>query len=170
MPRFLLLRRRPSSGVWKTEENCTSKRHTKWEANPSLSELISWPLFFLHQFLRFVLPLLLHHSGKLAIPRDHLFLLLQILYLFLFKCCSTKAIWESLEIVVLYYGGIDMEIAPIISEESWYTICSERICCNLFSAVSFEKLSSSCCNNTAIHWPCRWVDGSQCKCKHWFLF
>ena len=40
------------------------------------------PLFFFHWFLRFVLLLLLHHSGKLAIPRDHL---LQILYLILFK-------------------------------------------------------------------------------------
>ena len=42
-------------------------------------------LFFLHRFLRFVLLLLLHHSGKLAITHDHLFLLLQILHLVLFK-------------------------------------------------------------------------------------
>ena len=43
------------------------------------------PLFFLHQFLRFVLLLLLYHSGKLVIPHDHVFLLLQILHLVLFK-------------------------------------------------------------------------------------
>ena len=48
----------------------------------------SWwhgPLLFLHQFLRFVLLLLLNYSGKLAIPRYYMFLLLQILRLFLFK-------------------------------------------------------------------------------------
>ena len=43
------------------------------------------PLFFLHQFMHFLLLFLLHHSGKLFIPRDHLFLLIQILRLVLFK-------------------------------------------------------------------------------------
>ena len=43
------------------------------------------PVFFLHQFMRFVLLLLLHHSGKLAIPYDHLFLFLQIMHLVLFN-------------------------------------------------------------------------------------
>ena len=42
-------------------------------------------LFFLNQFLRLVILLLLHLSGKLAIPHDHLFLLLNILHLVLFK-------------------------------------------------------------------------------------
>ena len=42
-------------------------------------------LFFLHQFLRFVLILMLHHSGKIAIPYDHLPILLQILHLVLFN-------------------------------------------------------------------------------------
>ena len=42
-------------------------------------------LLFINIFLRFFLLLLLHHSGKIAIPRDHLFLLLQILHLVLFK-------------------------------------------------------------------------------------
>ena len=54
------------------------------------------------------------------------------------SCCSTKARWESLYIVVLSYGGIEMAIGPIISEERWSTICSERIYCNLFLTVSFE--------------------------------
>ena len=35
--------------------------------------------------MHFLLLLLLHHSGKLAIPHDHVFLLLRILYLILFK-------------------------------------------------------------------------------------
>ena len=43
------------------------------------------PLFFLHELQRSVLLLLLHHSGKLAIPHDNLFLLLQIMHLVLFK-------------------------------------------------------------------------------------
>ena len=42
-------------------------------------------LFFLHQFLRLVLLLLLYHSGKIFVPHYHLFLLLQILHLVLFN-------------------------------------------------------------------------------------
>ena len=106
--------------------------------------------------------------------------------------CSTKSSWAYLEIAKLSSSGIEMEIVPIIYEESWYTICSEQSCCNIFSTVSFEKLSSSCCNNAAMiaslpaavwnpslmdgiiwvtcHWPCRWVDGAQCKRKHWSMF
>ena len=48
----------------------------------------SWlhgPLLFIHLFLRLVLLFLLYHSGKIAIPRYHLFLLLLILHLVLFK-------------------------------------------------------------------------------------
>ena len=43
------------------------------------------PLLFIHQFLHFVLLLLLHNSGKLDIPHDNMFLLLHILHLLLFK-------------------------------------------------------------------------------------
>ena len=43
------------------------------------------PLFFLHWFLHFTLLLLLHHNGKLAIPHNHLFLILHIFHLVLFK-------------------------------------------------------------------------------------
>ena len=55
------------------------------EPKPSLSELMTWPAFFLHQFLCLVLLLLLYHSDKIAIPHYHLFLLLKILHLILFK-------------------------------------------------------------------------------------
>ena len=48
------------------------------------------PLLFLHIFLRFVLLLLLHHSGKLAIPHDHLIFLLYILNLVLFKSMQVQ--------------------------------------------------------------------------------
>ena len=40
--------------------------------------------FFLHRFLRLFLLFLLCHSGKIAIPHYHMFLLLQILHLILF--------------------------------------------------------------------------------------
>ena len=42
-------------------------------------------LFFFHQFLCFILLLMFHHSGKLAIHHDNILLLLQILHLVLFK-------------------------------------------------------------------------------------
>ena len=48
------------------------------------------PLFLLHIFLRFFLLLLLHNSGNLAIPHDHLFLCLNILHLFLFKSLQSQ--------------------------------------------------------------------------------
>ena len=43
------------------------------------------PLFYLRWFLRFVLLLMLHNSGKLVIPHDNLFLILHILHLVQFK-------------------------------------------------------------------------------------
>ena len=42
LPRLLLLRGRPSSGVCKTEENCARKGHSEREAKPSLLTLMSW--------------------------------------------------------------------------------------------------------------------------------
>ena len=48
------------------------------------------PLLFLHKFLRFVLLLLLHNSGKLAISHDSLFFILQIMHLVLFKLLYNK--------------------------------------------------------------------------------
>ena len=48
----------------------------------------SWcggPLLFVHRFLCFFLFLLLHNSGKLTITHDHMFLLLNILQVVLFK-------------------------------------------------------------------------------------
>ena len=65
----------------------------------------SWwhgPLLFLHRFMRLVLPLLLHYSGKTAIPNYHLFLLLHIMYLFLFKslqCQGESSIYEDIRVV-----------------------------------------------------------------------
>ena len=46
--------------------------------------------------------------------------------------CSAKASWTSLDISALYFGGIETTILPIISEQSYFTVCSEIICCDLF--------------------------------------
>ena len=43
LPRLLLLRGRPSSGVWKTELNGASKGHAEREPKPSFSALMTWP-------------------------------------------------------------------------------------------------------------------------------
>ena len=80
-PRLLFLRQRPIYRVWKTEEIGSRKGHAERESKPSLLTLMSWPLLFLHRFLR----LLLHNSGKLAIHNDHMLLLIHILHLVLFK-------------------------------------------------------------------------------------
>ena len=67
--------------------------------------------------------------------------------------CSANASWASLE-TVLTSGGIDMAIAAY---HSWGELIYHffgtdllRSIFNLFLTVSFEKLSSSCCSNTAI--------------------
>ena len=85
MPRLLLLRGRPSSWVPKTEEMVQGK--VTLNKNQSLTCRCWWHglMFFLHRFQCFVLLLLLYHSGKLAIPHYHMFLLLQIMHLVLFK-------------------------------------------------------------------------------------
>ena len=62
-----------------------SKGHANDKQNLICLHWWHGPLFFLHKFLRFVLLLMLHHSVKLAIPHVHMFLILQIMHLFLFK-------------------------------------------------------------------------------------
>ena len=138
------------------------------------------PLFFLHQFLRLVVLLLLYHSGK----TPSLIIIYSFLSIFCTSSsssrCSSKTSWSSLEIFLLSSGGLEMEIVIIIPEESWSNIFLERICCYLFLTVSFKTFSSSCCNNVArialfsmagrnpslidgiiwdiglCHWPRRW--------------
>ena len=43
LPILLLLRWRPSFGVWNTEGDGTRKGHAEWEAKPSQSALMTWP-------------------------------------------------------------------------------------------------------------------------------
>ena len=61
---------------------------------------------FYNQYLPFVLLLLLHHSGKLAIPHYHLFFLLQILHLAPFKSLQRQgklSISGDRRVVVWWY-------------------------------------------------------------------
>ena len=108
-------------------------------------------LFFLRRFLKLVLLLMLYHSGKIAIPRYHMFLLLQILHLVLFKLLQLKAAWVSLEISVLSSGVLETEISAYHSwRELIYHLFGTdllRSIFDLFPSVSFEKLFSLCCIN-----------------------
>ena len=77
------------------------------------------PLLFLHQFLRFVLLLLLHHSGKITTP-------MIICYFFSRFCtssssslCSAKASWASMDISTLSSGGIE---TAIVDYHSWWEL------------------------------------------------
>ena len=65
--------------------------------------------------------------------------------------CSNKAIWASLEISVFSSGGIDMEIFAYHSWGEliyhWFVTDLLQSIFDLFFTVSFEELSSLCCNN-----------------------
>ena len=112
------------------------------------------PLFFIHQFLRFVLFLLLHQSGKIAIPHDHLFFLPHILHLILSKSLQLQGelIISGDSQVVLWwavYGNLCLSFlkrADIPFVRNGFV----AIYFNLFFTVSFEKISSLCCNNVAM--------------------
>ena len=133
------------------------------------------PLFFLHRFLRFVLLLLLHHNGKLAIPHNHLFLIIQILHLSLFKLLQRQ--------VELNISG-DSHVFFWWARDGNHCLSSLRrsdlpFFWNLFVAIYFQPLSvSKSCPPFAVtmrrgwyryrwqdkifwdiglcHWPRRW--------------
>ena len=85
LPRLLLLRQHPSSGVWKNEKMVQGQEIMNKKKILPYWRWCHGVLLFLHRFMRFFLLLMLHHSDKIAIPHDHLFLILLILHLFLFK-------------------------------------------------------------------------------------
>ena len=147
------------------------------------------PLFFLHQFLHLVLLLLLHNSGKLAIPHGHMFLLIHILHLILFKSLQRQGdMIVSTDIPVIFWWAIDdnrhlsllgradipfvwngfvaIYFQPIFDCQFWKVVflvmqqCSED--CVVFSGMSAPFKISSCASDL--------VDGAQYKCKIWFVF
>ena len=98
------------------------------------------------------------------------------------SCCSLS----------IYLLASSSSCCFIIVESSPFIMIICSFSSRIFLIVSFEKLSSLCCNNAAsivslsvaglnpplidglyigmCHWPCRWLDGAQCKCKCWFVF
>ena len=107
----------------------------------------SWwhgPLFFLRQFLRLVLLLLLYHSCKIAIPHYHLFLLLQVLHLVLFKSLQRQG---ELSIsgyirVLLWWARYDSRRLSFLKRADLTFL--ERICWNLFLTYFRPSVSKSC--------------------------
>ena len=136
------------------------------------------PLLFLHQFLRLVLLLLLYHSGKIAIPHDHLVLLLQILHLVLFNFMQIQggmSISGDICVVFWWYRyGNCRQLFLKISDLPFFL---ERISCNQFLTYFCHSVSKSCHPGAATmrkllrrywwqvnifryiglcHWPRRW--------------
>ena len=149
------------------------------------------PMFFLNRFLRFVLLLLLHHSGKLTIPHDHLFLLIYNLHLFLFKLLQTQGeLRISGDICVVFwwarYGNFRLSFLrrdnlPFF-RKGFVEICFWPIFDRHFQKVVFvvlQKCVKDCVVIGGRSTPFNisscaidLVDGAQCKCKrkNWFLF
>ena len=99
------------------------------------------PLFFLHQLLRFFLLLMLHHSDKLAIPHGHLFLLLHILHLVLFKFLYSRGeLSISGDSHVVFLWDIDSN-----SRLSFLRIADLSFVWNGFVVIYFLQLVSKSC-------------------------
>ena len=149
------------------------------------------PLLFLHQFLRFVILLMLHHSGKLAIPHDHFFLILQILHLVLFKSLhrqgnlsisrdSRVVFWWARDknrrlsflrranLPFVWNRFVEIYFRPIFKPSILkFVLVVLQQCgkdCVVIGGRSTPFKISSCDIDL--------VDGAQCKCKrkHWFMF
>ena len=112
------------------------------------------PLFFLHKFLRLVLLLRLYHSGKMAIPPYHIFLLLQIMHLVLFKSLQHQGeLGISGDSRSVFWWARDGNRRLSFLKRSdlpFFRNGFVAIYFDLFSSVSFKKLSSWCCNNAAM--------------------
>ena len=79
------------------------------------------PLFFLHLFLLFILLLMLNDSGKLAIPNDHLFLLLHIMHIVLFKSMQRQGkliISGRADIPLVWNGFVEIYFLQSVSKKS----------------------------------------------------
>ena len=111
------------------------------------------PLFFIHRFLRLVLLLLLHHSGKIAIPHYHLFLILQILHLALFK--SLQRLLRS--IFDLFFVHQFRNFVLLVLQQ-----CGDDC---VVIGCRWTPFEISGCSVEL-------VDVAQCKCrrKQWFVF
>ena len=147
-------------------------------------------LLFLHQFHRFVVLFLLHHSGKLAIPHDHLFLLLHILHLFLFELLQRQGklrisgdryvvFWwardgnhclsflRRADLPFFRNGFVEIYFWPIFTRQFRnFILLVLQQCGKDFVVIGGRSIHfeiSGCAIDL--------VDGAQCKCKHkcWFF-
>ena len=147
-------------------------------------------LLFLHQFMRFVLLLLLHHSGKLAIPHDHMFLLLHIILRVLFKSLQRQGdliIWYSRVVLWLARDGnhwlsfLRRAYLPFV-RNVFVAIYFQPIFDHQFRKfvlLMLQQYGEDCVviGGRSTHFEISGyaidlVDGAQCNCKHkhWFVF
>ena len=190
MPRFLLLRERPSSGVCKTEEN-GARKGTRWtiaKALPVGVDDMSWCSFSINfcDLYYYCCFIILAKSLSLIIICSFFS---RFCTLSSSSCCSAKVIWVSLEISVLSSGRLETVIADYHSwRELIYHLFGTdllRFTFDLFLYASFKKfvlLVLQQCDNYSVVVSGRWtrikilgwtidpVDGAQCKCKRKKLF
>ena len=148
-------------------------------------------LFFLHRFLRSVLLLRFHHSGKIAIPNDIVFFFLQIIHLVLLKLPQRQGdlgISGYIHVLLWWarYGNLRLSFLrrsdlPFV-QNRFVAIYFRPIFDRQFQKVILLVLQQ--CGEDSVIIGVRWnffeisgcaidlVDGGQCKCKRkrWFVF
>ena len=145
------------------------------------------PMFFLRWFMCLVLLLLLHHSGKLSITHEHMFLLIQILNLVLSKSMQRQGELSISGDSLIFLWWLKMAIAAY---HSWGELIHHLFGTDLlrsifdrqfqnFVLLVLQKCGDDCVVIGGMSTPfgisgCAidLVDGAQCKfkCKHWFVF
>ena len=184
---LLLLMRRPSSGVWNTEENGTRKvqckERTCWtrsKAFPVGVDVVSCCSFSINFYAS---------SSSLC------FIIVAVLPSLMIICyfssrfctsfsssrCSAKAIWESLGDMIYHFFGTYL-LRYIFDRQFWkVAILVLHQCSKDFIVIGgslkpfidrwpFMGVFAVWGDTRMCHWPRRWLDGAQCKCKCWFLF
>ena len=141
-------------------------------------------LFFIHWFIRLVFLFLLYHSGRIAIPHYHMFLLSQVMHLVLFKSLQRQGEMSiSGDIRVVLWWSRDGNHCL-----SFLKRADQPFFCNGFVAIYFWPIFvrqfrkvfllvlQQCCNDCVII-SGRWkhfeisgceidlADGAQCKYK-----
>ena len=107
-------------------------------------------LLFLNHFFCFFLLLLLNHSGKLAIPHDHILLLVQNIHCVLFNSMQDQVNMSiSVDIHIVFWWAIYGNR----SYHSWgdliYLLFGTDFLQSIFNRY-FQFFFSSCCNNETI--------------------
>ena len=148
-------------------------------------------LFFLYKFPHLVLLLLLYHSGKIAIPHYHLFLLLHILHLVIFKSLKRQGeLHISGDIRVVFWWDRYVNSRLSFLNRSYLPFIQNGFVAIYFWPIfvrqfrNFVLLVLQQFSDDFVVIGCRWtpfeisdcaidlVDGAQCKCKRkqWFVF